>query len=177
MHLVTAHYVLDGSMLLIFFTATERIDFRSLLRDLVASFHTRIELRQIGVRDETRMVGGTGVCGRVLCCNGMADKMPRVSVKMAKEQGLPVDAKRISGQCGRLLCCLSNEYDVYREARANLPKEGTAVHYEDQRFRVVEINILTKRIRIAGPMGQWLGVGFGDLEFDEQERRWQVRAL
>ena len=106
MQLVSAHYVLDEPRLVFFFTAESRVDFRSLVKDLVAKFHLRIELRQIGVRDESRLVGGLGVCGRVLCCHGITDKLKPVSIKMAKVQNLSLNSMKISGPCGRLLCCL-----------------------------------------------------------------------
>jgi cell fate regulator YaaT (PSP1 superfamily) len=137
----------------------------------------RIELQQIGMRDETRIVGGAGVCGRVLCCNGVTDRRPRVTVRMAREQGLSLDTRRISGQCGRLLCCLSYEYEFYEEVRRSVPKEGKSVYYQSDRFRVIELNALTGRARISGAAGVVLGVDFGDFRFDEANRRWEVSPV
>ena len=126
MKLVSAHYLLDEQKILFFFTAENRVDFRELVKDLVSVFKMRIELRQIGVRDEARVVGGLGICGRALCCNAITDKLRPVSIKMAKEQNLTLNSMKISGPCGRLLCCLSYEFDVYREARQTLPVHGHA---------------------------------------------------
>jgi cell fate regulator YaaT (PSP1 superfamily) len=123
MKLVSAHYCIDDKKILFYFTAENRIDFRQLVKDLVAYFKTRIELRQIGVRDEARVLGGMGVCGRTFCCHGITDKLRAVSIKMAKEQNLTLNSMKISGPCGRLLCCLAYEYECYLENRKNLPPE------------------------------------------------------
>lgn len=113
MKLVSVHYLLEESKILFFFTAESRVDFRELVKDLVAIFKTRIELRQIGVRDESRIVGGLGVCGRGYCCHTVSDKLKPVSIKMAKDQNLSLNSMKISGPCGRLLCCLAYEYTFY----------------------------------------------------------------
>lgn len=177
MKLAAAHIVFSGGTLVIYFTAEKRVDFRRLIGELSEEVGLRIDLQQIGMRDETRIVGGAGICGRVLCCNGVTDRRPRVTVRMARDQGLSLDTRRISGQCGRLLCCLSYEYDYYQEVRRSVPKEGKSVYYQGDRFRVVELNALTKRARISGGDGAVLGVGFGDFRFDEANRRWEVNPV
>jgi cell fate regulator YaaT (PSP1 superfamily) len=127
MKLVSAEYNLDGTRLTFFFTAEERVDFRELVRELTAFFKTRIELRQIGPRDQAKLVGGLGRCGRALCCGSFLTEFTPVSIKMAKEQDLPLDPMKISGVCGRLQCCLSYENAQYREAKALLPRRGLRV--------------------------------------------------
>jgi cell fate regulator YaaT (PSP1 superfamily) len=128
MKLVTAEYNLDGSRLTFYFTADERVDFRELVRELTAFFKTRIELRQIGPRDQAKLVGGLGRCGRSLCCMSFLSEFNPVSIKMAKEQDLPLDPMKISGVCGRLQCCLAYENTQYREAKAVLPRKGQPVN-------------------------------------------------
>lgn len=175
--LAAAHVVFGGGKLILYFTAEGRVDYRRLVGDLSQVVGMRIELQQIGMRDETRIVGGAGVCGRVLCCSGVTDRRPRVTVRMAREQGLSLDTRRISGQCGRLLCCLSYEYEFYREARSSVPKEGKSVFYQGDRFRVIELNALTSRARIRGGDGVVLGVDFADFRFDDANRRWEVKPV
>ena len=160
MKLVSAHYLLDDQKILFLFTADTRVDFRELVRDLVATFRMRIELRQVGVRDEARVVGGVGTCGRVLCCNGVTDRLRPVSIKMAKEQNLTLNSLKISGHCGRLLCCLSYEFDAYHEARQSLPAVGARVAYDGEDFRVSDLNVLARRARLEAPSGRVLDVGF-----------------
>ncbi len=121
MKLVRAEYLFDGSKIVFYFTADGRIDFRDLVKDLAHHFHTRIEMRQIGVRDEAKLIGGIGICGRELCCCSFLTDFDPVSVKMAKEQGLALNPTKISGQCGRLLCCLGYEFETYCDLR-----KGTA---------------------------------------------------
>jgi cell fate regulator YaaT (PSP1 superfamily) len=163
MKLVSAHYLLDEQKILFLFSAESRVDFRELVRDLVAAFKLRIELRQIGVRDEARVVGGVGTCGRVLCCNGVTDRLRPVSIRMAKEQSLTLNSLKISGHCGRLLCCLAYEYDVYREARQALPQIGTRLRYDGEEFRVADHNVLARRVRLEAASGRVLDVGFDAL--------------
>lgn len=176
MSLVRAHFVLDEPRLVIFFTAESRVDFRDLVRDLVHEFRIRIELRQIGVRDEARMVGGLGVCGRVLCCNGVSDNLKAVSIKMAKVQGLSLNSMKISGPCGRLLCCLEYEYDFYREAKRGLPNVGARVKVDDALLRITEVNVLTNQIRIEGE-GRSFSVGTNEVAQDPRTQRWTLTAL
>jgi cell fate regulator YaaT (PSP1 superfamily) len=173
MELVSAHYVLDEPRLVFFFTAESRVDFRELVKDLVREFQLRIELRQIGVRDEARMVGGLGVCGRVLCCNGVSDRLKAVSIKMAKVQGLSLNSMKISGPCGRLLCCLEYEYDFYREEKRGLPNVGARVKHDGTLFRITEVNVLTGKIRIEGD-GRMLTLPTSRIYQDPKTQRWTV---
>lgn len=175
MSIISAHYVLDEQKVLFFFTADNRIDFRELVKDLVSVFRARIELRQVGVRDEARMVGGIGACGRVLCCNGVSDRLQSVSIKMAKAQSLSLSSAKVSGPCGRLLCCLAYEYDFYRDARRELPSEGNRLSYDGAVFRITEINVISKRIRIDGDDGRVLEIPFCRLVHDDGRDRWSIR--
>ncbi len=174
MKLVSAHHLLDEQKILFFFTAENRIDFRELVKDLVAVFKMRIELRQIGVRDEARVTGGVGICGRVLCCNSITDKLRPVSIKMAKEQNLTLNSMKISGPCGRLLCCLSYEFDVYKEARQQFPALGTRVTYDGEEFKVSEMNVLARRVRFQSESGRVLDLGFESLTRNAQNA-WEIR--
>ena len=173
MTLVSAHYVLDEPRLVFFFTAETRVDFRDLVKDLVAEFHVRIELRQIGVRDESRILGGLGVCGRVLCCHGVSDKLKPVSIKMAKVQNLSLNSMKISGPCGRLLCCLEYEFEYYREEKLGLPNVGTRVKHDGVLFRITDVNVLTQRIRIEGE-DRVLELPARSFEQDSETQRWMV---
>lgn len=142
MKLVKVEYVFDGSKAIFYFTADGRIDFRDLVKDLAQQFHTRIEMKQIGVRDEAKIVGGLGICGRELCCSSFLRDFAPVSVKMAKEQNLALNPTKISGQCGRLLCCLGYEYDTYCELRKGLPKCGKHLKCGGVEGEVVKVNTL-----------------------------------
>ena len=173
MKLVSAHYLLDEAKILFFFSAESRVDFRELVKDLVAVFKTRIELRQIGVRDEARVLGGCGVCGRVLCCHGVSDKLTPVSIKMAKDQNLSLNSMKISGPCGRLLCCLAYEYGFYRDARRELPGEGVRFPYDGTLFRVIEVNALGGSVKAAGEDGRLLEMPAS--RFIHSEGKWKVR--
>jgi cell fate regulator YaaT (PSP1 superfamily) len=148
MKLVKVEYQFDSSKAVFFFTADGRVDFRDLVKDLAHSFHTRIEMRQIGVRDESKMVGGIGICGRELCCCSWLREFQPVSVKMAKEQNLALNPNKISGQCGRLLCCLDYEYDTYCCLRKNFPKSGKRVSIANGTGIVDKVNILTGNITL-----------------------------
>ena len=148
MKLVRVEYLFDGSKAVFFFTADGRVDFRDLVKDLAHTFHTRIEMRQIGVRDESKMVGGIGICGRELCCCSFLRDFQPVSVKMAKEQSLALNPTKISGQCGRLLCCLDYEYETYCCLRKTLPKCGKRVRSESAVGVVDKLNILTGDITL-----------------------------
>ena len=149
MKLINAEYTFDNSKVLFYFTSDGRVDFRDLVKDLAGVFRTRIELRQIGVRDETKILGGYGICGRPLCCHTwMSDFIP-VSIKMAKEQNLSLNPGKISGVCGRLMCCLKNEADTYEELNRNLPKVGDEVQGSDGLSGQVEsVNVLRQTVRI-----------------------------
>jgi len=148
MKLVKVEYLFDGSKAIFYFTADGRIDFRELVKDLAHAFHTRIEMRQIGVRDEAGMVGGLGICGRELCCSSFLREFEPVSVKMAKEQNLALNPTKISGQCGRLLCCLAYEFDTYCTLRKCLPKCGKRVSCGSVEGEVVKLNILDGTVTV-----------------------------
>jgi len=174
MKLVSAHFVLGEPKLLFFFTADARVDFRELVKDLVSHFKMRIELRQIGVRDESRVLGGTGVCGRPFCCHGLTDKLKPVSIKMAKVQNLSLNSMKISGPCGRLLCCLSYEYDFYREEKRTLPDEGTRLTFDGTAFRVCEVNLLSRQVKMNGEDGRFLSIPATRFSWDQGKQRWSV---
>ena len=158
MKLISAHYLLEESKILFFFTAESRVDFRDLVKNLVSIFKMRIELRQIGVRDESRVLGGLAVCGRNYCCNGVTDKLKPVSIKMAKEQNLSLNSMKISGPCGRLLCCLSYEYDFYLEEKHKYPNEGTRLLSGEEQFKVLDTNVITKKIMVVSSDGRFFTV-------------------
>ena len=148
MKLVRAEYLFDGSKIIFYFTADGRVDFRELVKDLAHHFHTRIEMRQIGVRDEAKLIGGIGVCGRELCCCSFLTEFSPVSVRMAKEQGLALNPNKISGQCGRLLCCLGYEFETYCALKKGMPKTGRRVLFQGQEADVVDQNILTRKLTL-----------------------------
>jgi cell fate regulator YaaT (PSP1 superfamily) len=148
MKLVKVEYLFDGSKAIFYFTADGRVDFRELVKDLAHAFHTRIEMRQIGVRDESKMVGGIGICGRELCCSSYLREFEPVSVKMAKEQNLALNPSKISGQCGRLLCCLSYEFETYCSLRKGLPKCGKRVQCGCVDGEVVKVNVLQGTVTV-----------------------------
>ncbi len=149
MKLIEAEYTFDNNKVLFYFTADGRIDFRELVKDLASVFKTRIELRQIGVRDETKMVGGIGICGRELCCNKHLSEFVPVSIKMAKEQNLSLNPTKISGVCGRLMCCLKHEQDTYEYLNEKLPNVGDFVKTTDgNKGEVLSVNVLRQKVRI-----------------------------
>ena len=149
MNLVDVEYTFDRSKLLFYFTADGRVDFRELVKDLASAFRTRIELRQIGVRDESRMVGGFGMCGRPFCCNTFLNDFQPVSIKMAKEQGLSLNPTKISGTCGRLMCCLKYEQETYEHLLRVTPKVGAIVDTRDGKGKVVENNLITGMLKVS----------------------------
>jgi len=149
MKLVRAQYTFDNSKLLFYFTSPGRVDFRELVKDLAGVFHIRIELRQIGIRDEARMLGGLGTCGRPLCCSTFLSDFGQVSMKMAKEQNLSLNSTKISGCCGRLMCCLRYEYDVYAEEIRKSPAVGTIVNTPDGQGVVTEIFPLAEEVKVS----------------------------
>ena len=148
MQLVSAEYAFDGSKILFFFTADERVDFRELVKQLAGMLHTRIELRQIGVRDKAKMVGGLGICGRPFCCAEFLDDFQPVSIKMAKTQNLSLNPTKISGTCGRLMCCLKYEQDTYEDLIRTSPKMESFVDTPDGRGTVVELDLLRQRVKV-----------------------------
>ena len=148
MKLVDVEYTFDNSKILFYFTADGRVDFRALVKDLASVFRTRIELRQIGVRDESKMLGGLGVCGRPFCCSSFLGDFHPVSIKMAKEQGLSLSPTKISGTCGRLMCCLKYEQEAYSDLLKRTPKVGAIVKTPHGRGLVVETNLLTQTLKV-----------------------------
>ena len=148
MKLIDAEYTFDGAKLIFYFTAEKRVDFRELVKDLAGHFRMRIELRQVGVRDETRILGGFGTCGRELCCKGWLTDFEPVSIKMAKVQNLSLNPGKISGSCGRLMCCLKYENDVYLELKEGMPDVGEIVETKDGKARVQDANIFDGTIRV-----------------------------
>ena len=154
MKLVGAEYTFDNNKLLFYFTADGRIDFRELVKDLASVFRTRIELRQIGVRDETKMMGGIGICGRELCCKTFLSDFAAVSIKMAKEQNLSLNPGKISGLCGRLMCCLKNEYETYEYLNSRLPGVGDFVTTPDGvKGQVQSVNVLRQTVKVLTEQG------------------------
>ena len=143
MKLVSVEYSFDASRIVFFFTADGRVDFRELVKDLAAHFHTRIELRQIGVRDEAKMLGGIGICGQPYCCKQFLNDFQTVSIKMAKEQGLSLNPTKVSGSCGRLMCCLKYEQDAYEYLNSHTPSVGSTVKTKDGLATVTDVNLLT----------------------------------
>ena len=148
MFLIDCEYTFDRNKLIFYFTAEGRIDFRELVKDLASIFKTRIELRQIGVRDEAKSIGGLGTCGRKLCCSSWLGDFQPVSIKMAKDQSLSLNPTKISGICGRLFCCLKYEHDVYVEAIEKMPVVGSIVKVDNQKGKVIEINPLLEQMKI-----------------------------
>lgn len=170
--LIETHFLFEEQKVLFFFSSDTRVDFRDLVKDLVSIFKMRIELRQIGVRDESRITGGLGVCGRPFCCHAVSDKLRPVSIKMAKDQNLSLNSMKISGQCGRLLCCLSYEYDWYNEARRNLPNEGIRLFYDGTDFKIIEVNPITFMVKMIGDDGRLLEVNAK--RFYKDNNRWKI---
>ena len=154
MKLVSVHYLMDEPKVLFFFTAENRVDFRELVKDLVSIFKTRIELRQIGVRDESRVLGGLGVCGRAYCCHSVSNKLKSVSIKMAKDQNLSLNSMKISGPCGRLLCCLAYEHQFYGEQRRLIPQEGTKLSWDGALWKVMEVNVIMGKLKLSTEEGR-----------------------
>jgi cell fate regulator YaaT (PSP1 superfamily) len=148
MKLIDAQYAFDNSKLLFYFSSEGRVDFRELVKDLASVFRTRIELRQIGIRDEAKMLGGFGACGRLLCCSTFLPDFSQVSIKMAKEQGLSLNATKISGMCGKLMCCLRFESEVYSEEIKRTPAQGSTVKTEDGVGTVISVNPLAGTVRV-----------------------------
>lgn len=149
MKLIDVEFTFDNNKVMFYFTAEGRIDFRDLVKDLAAIFRTRIELRQIGVRDETKMMGSIGICGKSLCCSSFLSEFQPVSIKMAKEQNLSLNPTKISGVCGRLMCCLKYEEETYKEINDKLPDVGQEVTTPDGKGTVLSVNVLRQLVRVA----------------------------
>ena len=166
MKLVDCEYAFDGTKIVFYFTSANRVDFRELVKDLASAFHTRIELRQVGTRDEAKYLGGIAPCGRICCCAGNMPEFKKVSVKMAKTQGLSLNPGKISGLCGRLMCCLSYENDYYAEASLQMPKIGSEVGTPEGKATVASVNMLkmTVKVKIDDKNG---GLIFKDYPVDE----------
>lgn len=158
MKLLWAEYTLGGTKLIFYFYSETRVDFRELVRELAREFKVRIELRQVGVRDQAKIVGGLGSCGDVICCKRFLNSFSSVSIKMVKEQGLALNPTKISGICGRLLCCLSYEYDMYLDYKRELPRVGDKVEYQGEEAKVVKQNPLLRQITIELMDGRELNV-------------------
>ena len=148
MKLIEAEYTFDNTKLMFYFTAESRVDFRELVKDLASVFKTRIELRQIGIRDEAKMLGGIGICGRPFCCSSFLSDFVQVSIKMAKEQNLSLNSSKISGTCGRLMCCLRYEHDTYEKEIARTPRVGSKVSTKDGVGIVADANVLTGILKV-----------------------------
>jgi len=164
MKIVRAEYNYDGSRLVFFFVSETRVDFRELVRDLAQSFKSHIELRQIGVRDEAKLIGGVGRCGLTLCCATWLTDFNPVSIKMAKQQDLPLSPMEISGVCGRLLCCLAYENDAYTAAKARLPKQGEVIDTAHGRGKIVQVNVIKETVQVELESQVIVEVSYQDVE-------------
>lgn len=164
MKLVQAEYSFDRTKIIFYFTANGRIDFRNLVKDLAKIFKARIELRQIGVRDEARIFGGFGPCGRELCCARFLKDFEPVTIKMAKEEGLPLNPPKISGLCGRLMCCLSFEYETYKILSKGLPREGERVHTPQGKGKVISINVFKRTATVELEDGVQVEISYKEKE-------------
>ncbi|MCX5702498.1 MAG: stage 0 sporulation family protein [Candidatus Omnitrophica bacterium] len=160
MKLVKAEYSFDRTKIIFYFTASGRVDFRNLVKDLAKIFKVRIELRQIGVRDEARLFGGFGTCGRELCCARFLRDFEPVTIKMAKEEGLPLNPPKISGLCGRLMCCLYFEYETYKMLSKGLPREGERVHLPEGKGKVIGVNVFKRTATVELEDGKQIEVSY-----------------
>jgi len=176
MCLVSVECVFDENKIMVYFTADGRVDFRELVKDLVGKFRTRIEMRQIGVRHQAKMVGGLGTCGRQLCCGSFLTGFAPVSIKMAKEQNLSLNPTKISGMCGRLMCCLSYEFSYYEKAKKNLPKVGKRVSTVYGAGKVVRQNILRERMTVLLESGEEKEITFDDIVMEQPPEKSAIRA-
>ncbi|MEM6531646.1 MAG: regulatory iron-sulfur-containing complex subunit RicT [Myxococcota bacterium] len=175
MRLVGSELTLSGTRLTLYFTCDDRVDFRVLVRDLAGRFHTRIELRQIGIRDAARHTGGIGVCGRTLCCSTFLPSFAPISIRMAKDQNLALQHEQLAGYCGRLRCCLQYEHALYKERRAGLPKLGKRVLTPDGEGRVRDVDVLRGRVRVQLNAGGFVEVGADALTVPDDVRAQQDR--
>lgn len=167
MCLVSVECLFDENKIMVYFTADGRVDFRELVKDLVGKFRTRIEMRQIGVRHQAKMVGGLGSCGRQLCCASFLNGFAPVSIKMAKEQNLSLNPSKISGMCGRLMCCLNYEFSYYEDAKKDLPKVGKKVNTVYGLVKVVRQNILRKKLTVLLESGEEKEITYDDIVMDQ----------
>lgn len=171
MSLVTAERLFDGSKVIIYFSAEGRVDFRELIKELVQRFHTRIEMRQIGVRHQAKMVGGLGPCGMHLCCSSFLTNFDPVSIKMAKKQNLSLNPSKISGMCGRLMCCLSYEYDLYNNTSSNIPKVGKNVNTKKGKGKVIRHNVLNESLTILLDSEEEIDIKYCDMIRDSKKQK------
>ncbi len=171
MNLVRVERFFNGSKMIFYFTADSRVDFRGLVKDLVQEFRTRVEMRQVGVRHETKMIGGIGTCGRELCCSSFIQNFDSVSIKMAKEQDLPLNPTKISGVCNRLLCCLTYEYETYRKQRKNMPKTGKRIKIDDNEYLVKRQNPLQESIVAENSAGEEVVLAKRDWKMFQQVKK------
>lgn len=171
MHPVLVEYLFEGDKAVFYFEAEERIDFRELVRKLASYFHVRVDMRQIGVRDGARIIGGLGHCGQELCCTRFGGEFSPVSIRMAKEQNLSLNPQKISGVCGRLMCCLRYEYDTYKEFNSRAPKMGAKIETPEGIAKVTDINVPSERITITLEDGSNLKIPLEDFEAPEEGRR------
>jgi len=167
MKLVRAEYSFDRTKIVFYFTADGRVDFRNLVKDLAKIFKARIEMRQIGVRDEARLFGGFGSCGRELCCARFLKDFEPVTIKMAKEEGLPLNPPKISGLCGRLMCCLSFEYEIYKILSKGMPREGEKVHTEKGKGKVISTNVFKRSATVELEEGGHIQVSYKEKEHEK----------
>lgn len=167
MKLVKAEYSFDRSKILFYFTSDGRVDFRNLVKDLAKIFKARIELRQIGVRDEARLFGGYGSCGRELCCKKFLKDFEPVTIKMAKEEGLPLNPPKISGLCGRLMCCLSYEYETYKLLSKGLPREGEHLNTPQGKGKVINVNVFKRLVSVQLEEGGYTEVSYKEKEHEK----------
>jgi len=171
MKLIQVENFYDGSKMIFYFSAPERVDFRELVHQLAQRFHTRIEMQQIGVRDEAKLLGGIGLCGRTVCCQAFLSEFEPVSVRLAKEQDLPLNPQKLSGPCGRLLCCLAFEHEVYQEAGREMPQAGDRVEVAEGRGEVVSRSIFTRMVAVRLEDGEEVEVPADKIVLLREERR------
>ncbi len=171
MKLVSIHYFLDDTKIIFNFTADGRVDFRELVKDLASVFKKRIELRQIGARDEAKIIKGCGVCGREFCCNAIKNELQPVTIKMAKDQNLTLNSSKISGACGRLLCCLAYEHEAYRDFKKNCPSEGSVFLHENKKVTLTDINVLKRTATLKTEEGTSFTVPIDDIRRDPSSRK------
>lgn len=169
MHLVRVESLFDGSKMVFYFTAAKRVDFRELVRDLVQQFRTRIELRQIGVRHQAKMIGGLGNCGRPFCCSSFLQDFAPVSVRMAKEQNLSLNPSKISGCCGRLMCCLTYEFQTYMDLKAGLPKVGKVISWPDGEGKIIRQNVINQTLIVEMADGREVEVPLDQVHPDQSK--------
>lgn len=180
MKLINVEYTFDRKKILFYFTADGRVDFRELVKDLASVFRTRIELRQVGVRDEAKMLGGIGMCGRALCCHSFMPEFVPVSIKMAKEQNLSLNPSKISGICGRLMCCLKNEEEAYEYLNSNLPNVGETVKtFDGLSGQVTSVNVLRQTVKIVVEEGEEREIHeykIEELKFKPKKKKFDLAA-